>query len=419
MMTQMAVLRPFRALRPAPDQVAAVLAPPYDVVDVAQASQRAAGNPVSLLHVTRPEIDLPDGTDPSGPQAHEAARTALVHLVASGVLVQEATEAFLAYRLIRDGRAQTGVVGCAAVADYLTGAIAVHEKTRTQKEADRVEHIDAIDAHDESVLLMYRNERSGSAPARIADVLERTTARRPWYDLSDPDGVQHTVWPVAQGDCPLIESAFADIPRLYIADGHHRSAAAALVARRRGGSGRSTLFPVVAFPDDELTVLPYHRVVHDLGSYDETTFLAALGRDFEVEPSQSPVQPSERWTFGVRLPSGWYLARLKAVHARRLTDASDVVAALDVDVLAKHVLEPLLGIGDPRTDPRIAFVGGSHGAPELDRLVRTSTVAVAFSLTATSPADVMAIADAGLIMPPKSTWFEPKLGSGLFLHALA
>jgi uncharacterized protein (DUF1015 family) len=410
-----AVLRPFRALRPVAEAARDVLAPPYDVVDTAEAAQRAAGNPRSLLHVTRPEINLPPDADPSGPAAHEQARAALVRLVSSGVLVAENAERFLAYRLVRNGRSQTGVVGCAAVADYLSGMIAVHERTRTQKEADRVEHLDAVGAHDEAVLLMYRP--GGPGRREIADVLARATAQPPWYDLADPDGVEHTLWPVEAESSESLASAFTSVETLYIADGHHRSAAAALVAARRSGAGESASFPVVAFPADELTVLPYHRAVRDLAGHSQTAFLDALARDFDVAARRRAVQPADQWTFGVRLPGGWYEARLKPQQAHSLDD-EPVVSRLDVAVLARFVLEPTLGIGDPRTDPRIAFVGGSRGTAELDRLVDSGLAAVAFSVPATSADDVMTVADAGLLMPPKSTWFEPKLASGLFLHPL-
>jgi len=405
-------MRSFRALRPASQQAAArVLAPPYDVVDSAEASALAAGNPLSLLHVTRPEIDLPTGADPSGPQAHAGAKAALAALVESGTLVRDDAERFLAYRLVRAGRVQTGVVGCAAVADYLNGVIAVHERTRTDKEADRVAHIDAVDAHDEAVLLMYRPDGPGAVA--IAEVLARTTAGEPWYDVTDDDGVRHIVWPVDRADTPLLAGAFAALAHLYVADGHHRSAAAALVASRRGGSGASTLFPVVAFPAGELTVLPYHRVVRDLAGLDEQAFLDAVGEAFVVEPSATAVEPAQAWTYGIRLLSGWYRARLRADPA-----AGDLLSRLDAAVLADRVLAPLLGITDPRTDPRIAFVGGSRGTAELDRLVDGGAAAVAFSMPATTPDQVMSVADAGLVMPPKSTWFSPKLASGLFLHPL-
>ena len=413
----MATIRPFRALRPPRDRVARVVAPPYDVVDTAEARALARGNADSFLRVSRPEIDLADDVDPHADAVHDAGRDALADLVARGVLVPDPEPGMLVYRQRTDlpgpgGEprtvTQTGVVGCATVADYADGVIATHEHTRPDKETDRTRHIAALGAHDEPVFLMYRADAPGAR--EVGAVVAAVVARAPEYDLVTDDGVAHTLWTVAPAEAAALEEAFAAMPALYVSDGHHRSAAAARVAGERSTPGAGE-FPVVVFPADELTILPYNRVVADLGGGDPQGFLASLAADFDVELADGAPVPG-RHQLGLHLAGRWYLA---TAHPDVVDDA-DPIARLDVSVLQDRVLGPLLGITDPRTDQRIAFVGGIRGTDELERLVRSGRAAAAFLLHPTSPEEVMDVADGGQVMPPKSTWFEPKLRSGFFVH---
>lgn len=406
----MATISSFRALRPPRDRVAAVVAPPYDVVDTAEARALAVGNPDSFLHVSRPEIDLADDVDPHTDEVYAAARTALTDFVARGVLVADEAPGLLVYRQQMGEAVQTGVVGCASVADYVSGVIATHEHTRHDKETDRTRHIAELRAHDEPVFLMYRTTADG-APAVAAAVAE-VTAGAPEYDLTTDDGVRHTLWVVPPQTVGTLEQAFAAIDTLYVSDGHHRSAAAARVAKQLDAPGAGE-FPVVVFPADELTILAYNRVVRDLAGRDEQEFLAALAADFDVTVADGVPQPA-RHEFGLYLAGRWYLL---SAHAD-VVDEDDPIARLDVSVLQDRVLGPLLGITDPRTDERIAFVGGIRGTAELERLVDSGSFAAAFAMHPTSTQEVMDVADGGQVMPPKSTWFEPKLRSGLFVHPI-
>ncbi|HEX2810641.1 MAG TPA: DUF1015 family protein [Kineosporiaceae bacterium] len=421
----MAELRPFRALRPSPDKAQAVAAPPYDVVDVEEARALADGNPDSFLHVSRPEIDLPDGAEPAA--AHAQGHRALADFERRGLMARDPVPTLTVYRQRLGVAEQTGVVGAVSVADYRSGAIAVHEHTRPDKEDDRVAHVDALDAHDEPVFLMYPND------AAIDALVKTASARPPDVRLTDRDGVEHTLWVVANpATIDGLTAAFDAIPRLYVADGHHRSAAAARlhelrVARTAGHNdshGETDVFTAVAFPAEQLTVLPYQRVVTDCAGYDPQALLAALAERFDVQPLDVPALRGpggdnrgprpERHEAGMYLAGSWYLLTARPGEV----DENDPIARLDVSLLQDGVLCPLLGIADPRTDPRIGFVGGSRGTDELERLVDSGRYAVAFALHPTSPDEVMAVADLGLVMPPKSTWFSPKLASGLFVHPL-
>ncbi|NHC13309.1 DUF1015 domain-containing protein [Motilibacter deserti] len=403
----MVVLHPFAALRPPPELAERVAAPPYDVVDVASARELAAGNPDSFLHVSRPEIDLPDGTDAYSEQVYAAGRRALDGFVTRGLLRPDAEPGLYVYRQELGGRAQTGVVGCVDVDDYESGAIATHEHTRPDKENDRVRHLDALDAHDEPVFLIAPPD----AGVR-RDVSEATSAT-PEYDFSTPDGVRHTFWVVASGLVPSLVDAFAAVPRVYVADGHHRSAAAARLRELRRAAGRDSVeagrFPAVVFPADEVRILPYNRVVRGVPL---EGLSGRLREAFEVTSAPGPVEPAERHVFGLYAAGGW----LRFSARPGLVDEADVVGRLDVSVLQEHVLGPVLGITDPRTDQRLGFVGGSAGVDGLVRLVGSGAYDLAFALPATSVEELLACADAGAVMPPKSTWFEPKLRSGLFVH---
>jgi uncharacterized protein (DUF1015 family) len=417
-MARVVELRPFRAIRPAAEHAARVAAPPYDVVDVAEARALAAGNPDSFLHVSRPEIDLPDDVDPHSDAVHQAGRAALDDLVSRGVLVAEPEASYAVYRQHRGDHVQTGIVGCATVADYLSGTIRTHEHTRPDKEDDRVRHIDALDAHDEPVFLFAAPDDPDWTP--IADLIREVTAEPPLVDLSldGLDGTtRHILWPVAAwADTSTLEAAFAKLAVLYVADGHHRSAAAARVSvLRPGGPPEAHVFPVVVFPGEELEILPYHRVVADLGGRPPAELLLDLGRRFEVAAfvdERPATGPQRRHEFLLYCAGQWFTL------AARDVPVADAVATLDVSLLQDRVLGPLLGIEDPRTDQRIGFVGGVRGLPELERLVDSGRWAAAFALHPTSVAELVAVAASGRVMPPKSTWFEPKLRSGLFVHPI-
>ncbi len=409
----MAILTPFAAVRPAPGHAPQVAAPPYDVVDVAEARALAAGNPESFLHVSRPEIDLAEGVDVHAPEVYAQGRDALQDFLARGVLVPDEEARFLIYRQRVGSTVQTGIVGCASVADYDDGTIATHEHTRRDKEDDRVAHIDALGAHDEPVFLMFRED--STAAAVVARVMAETLLEEPYEDFSTADGVQHCLWFVDPGvPTETLRTALGGVGRLYVADGHHRSAAASRVAHLRDGAGSSGEFLAVVFPASELNVLAYNRVVADLHGRTTDEFLEALAASFSLEPESSAVAPAAPHTVGVYVAGQWYRATVRP----GLVDEADPIARLDISVLQDRVLAPLLGVTDPRTDARIAFVGGSRGTSELERLVDSERFAVAFSMCPTTTHDVMDVADDGKVMPPKSTWFEPKLASGLFVHLI-
>jgi len=412
-----ATIRPFPALRPPRELAKRVAAPPYDVVSGDEARALAAANPETFLRISLPETNLdPAAAAVAEPDdVHRQGRATLEDFVRLGTLVRDERPGLFVYRQRMGDAVQTGVVGCASVAEYRSGVVAVHEYTRPDKEDDRTRHIATLGAHDEPVFLMYRADAPGAAT--VGEAVARVTSGEPEYDFATDDGVRHTFWAV--GDSPTIdalEAAFARVPTLYIADGHHRSAAAARVAGERGGA-EAGLFPVVAFPADQLTVMAYNRVVRDLGEHTLESFLEALAlgfdvRRFDVGPTATTPTPGLH-EFGLYAGGAWFV--LKAREG--VVDESDAIARLDVSVLQREVLAPLLGIDDPRTDRRIAFVGGIRGTAELVRLVDSGDFAAAFALHPTSPLEVMDVADRGEVMPPKSTWFEPKLRSGLFVHS--
>ena len=401
---------PFRALRPAPGLAARVVSPPYDVVDVEEARAYAGGDPDSFLRVSRPEIDLPASVEPHSDEVYALGRANLDDFLARGVLVRDEAPTYSVYRQVMGDVVQTGVVAVVGVEDYDAGRVRIHEFTRPDKENDRVRHIEALDAQDEPVFLL--SHRSADVDA----VVGRVIAREPVIDLVARDGVGHTLWVVADpAEIEALHEAFAAVGDLYVADGHHRSAAASRVHAARGDQpGEHGSFLAVVFPIDDVHVMAYNRVVADLAGRDADGFLAALGRNFDVAPAAGAVVPSRRHELGVHLEGRWY----RAVARDGVVDEGDPLARLDVSVLQDRVLAPLLGIGDPRTDARIAFVGGIRGAGEIERLVASGRAAVGFTLFPTSTVDLVAVADAGHVMPPKSTWFEPKLASGLFLHPL-
>lgn len=407
----MSLIRPFAALRPAAGRAAEVVAPPYDVVSSAEARAMVAGRPHSFLHVSRPEIDLPAGTDPYADAVYEQGAEALRRLVAEGMLRRDPRPCYYAYRMSVSGHVQVGLALTAQVAAYEAGRIKRHEFTRPDKENDRVRHIEALGAQTGPVLLAHR--AGGEADLILAEV----TRRDPTYDVHTAhDGVRHTLWAIP--DEALIHAltdAFEAQPALYIADGHHRSAAAARVADSRGGPEDAShrYFMAVSFPHTALRILDYNRLVADLGGLSPEALLARAGEHFEVSASAAPVRPQHPGEFGLYLPGQWY--RLEVNPARV---PADPVGRLDVSVLHALLIEPLLGVSDPRRDARIDFVGGSRGVEALAARVDAGTAAVAFSLYPTALEDLMAVADAGEVMPPKSTWFEPKLADGLLSHVL-
>jgi len=420
------LIRPFAGLRPAPAYAAAVAAPPYDVLSSQEARLRAANRPWSFLHLSRPEIDLPAGTDPHAPAVYAKAAENLQRMLREGVLVRDTRPCYYVYRLMLGEQVQTGLVAAASVTQYECNRIRKHEHTRPDKEQDRVRQIEALRAQTGPALLAYP-----PAPQVDAMLLE-AAERSPAVDITADDGVRHMLWPLSDaGGIERLTLAFDAMPALYIADGHHRSAAAARVAAARraasphpGGPDASgpnasaeqsyDFFLAVAFPHHQMRILDYNRLLRDLDGNTPQTLLAKLAGAFSVERSAAPVRPSQAGEFGLYLGGEWYRLRIQPALAR----ISDPVERLDVRLLADHVLRPLLGIADARTDQRLEFVGGVRGVAELQRRVDSGEMAAAFSLYPTRMEDLMAVADAGRVMPPKSTWFEPKLADGLVSHLL-
>ncbi len=405
-------LHPFRAVRPTSELAERVAAVPYDVVSRAEAAALAEGNPHSFLHVGRSDIDLPADVNPYDARIYAKARETLDRFQAEGTLVREATPSLYLYRQIMDGRAQTGIVGCVHIDDYEQDIIRKHEKTRQDKEDDRTRHVLTLRANAEPVFLTYR------ARPEIEALTAPLLAGAPLYDFTAPDGVRHTVWRIADAG-PFLD-AFRSVPHAYVADGHHRSASAWRAGRelrsapaQHRGDGEYNWFLAVLFPAEQLRILPYNRVVRDLGELGPAGVLARLSRLGRLVTTDEPA-PDRPGSFGIFLKNAWY--RLELDEAT--IDRTDPIGSLDVSLLQDRVLGPILGVGDPRTDKRIDFVGGIRGTAELERRVRSGEMAIAFSLYPTTVDQLMAVSDAGQIMPPKSTWFEPKLRSGLFVHTL-
>jgi uncharacterized protein (DUF1015 family) len=405
----MAAIFPFAALRPAPHAAAAVAAVPYDVVSTEEARALAEGNPLSFLHVSRAEIDLPPGTDPYSDAVYERAAENFRDLRSRAPLVEEDVPAFYVYQLHMGAHVQTGLAACFSIDEYDTDLIKKHEKTRPDKEDDRTRHMLAIGAQTGPVFLTY------AASAAVDAVMSRTTTSPPLFDFVAPDGVRHVVWTIAPADHDALVAGFAAIPALYIADGHHRAASAARARRAlsKRGAGEHDRVMAVAFPDNQMQILPYNRVVKDLNGLSPEQFLASIRKTMTVTETALDT-PARKGHVTMYLDGRWYELDLSG-----LSTAADPAAALDVSVLQDAVLEPVLGIKDVRTDKRIDFVGGIRGTGELKRLVDSGAWAVAFSLYPVTVGDLMRIADAGGIMPPKSTWFEPKLRDGLLSHSWA
>ena len=405
----MAHIHPFRALRPTPENAAAVSSVPYDVVSTDEARELAAGNPLSFLHVTRPEIDLRPDADPYSAVVYRKGRENLERLRGEAPLVAESAPALYFYRLRMGSHEQTGVAGCFSVDEYENDVIKKHERTRRDKEDDRTRHMIELRAQTGVVFLTYK------ASADIDKLARRATAAEPLFDFIAADEVHHTVWAAGEDDTKQLVDLFGRVPALYIADGHHRAASAARARaelQQGGDAGEANTFIAVAFPANQMQVLPYHRTVRDLAGRRPQQFLAELRQQFHV--TEGPARPRHKGEVAMYLDGQWYTLDVSAAAPEDDTRAS----TLDVALLQHHVLEQLLKIGDIRSDKRIDFVGGARGTGALEQAVSSGRAAVAFSMFPVTVADLMAISDDGGIMPPKSTWFEPKLRDGLLIHEI-
>jgi len=407
----MSLIRPFRGLRPAPGQAGAIAAPPYDVLSSDEARTRAVGKPWSFLHISKPEIDLPPATDPYAPAVYAKAAENLKKMLAAGILTRDATPCYYAYRLTMGDHVQTGLVAAASVADYDSNRIRKHEFTRPDKEDDRVRQIEALNAQTGPVLLAY------PASSSADDLIDAIAQGTPTADVTADDGIRHQIWILTDAaQIDAITRTFDAMDALYIADGHHRSAAASRVASARRQPGkvqRADCFLSVIFPHHQMKILDYNRVVKDLNGLDESALVSRLGTAFTVEDSPGQVHPARPGEFGMYLAGRWHKLSIKP----ELIPA-DPVARLDVSLLSDHLLAPLLGIADLRRDKRIDFVGGIRGLGELEKRVDSGEMAVAFALHPTGMEQLMAVADSNNVMPPKSTWFEPKLADGLVSNVL-
>ena len=405
------LFRPFRALRPSPDSAAGVLAPPYDVLNTAEARLRAAGKPDSFLHISKPEIDLPEDTDPFAAEVYQTGANSLRRLINAQVLVRDSAPSYYVYQLQMEGHVQTGIAGVGSVAGYRENRIRKHELTRPAKEDDRVRQITTLAAQTGPVLLAYR------AQTDIKDQLAAVASQGPpLYDLTADDGVIHRIWRVEdQQSIARLATAFDRMATLYIADGHHRSAAASRAWDEfpTTDAELSNYFLSVAFPHDEMHILDYNRVIADLNGLTPPALLTALGNHFEVTALEGPQKPTAPQQFSLYLDGHWHSLRLPSEQV-----PTDSVGRLDVSLLQDHMVAPLLGITDQRRDPRIDFVGGIRGLGELQRRVDEQGTGLALALFPTSMEDLMAVADANELMPPKSTWFEPKLADGLLSHVI-
>ncbi len=412
----MPLIKPFTGLRPAPGRESDVAAPPYDVMSAGEARQMVQGRPYSFLHISRPEVDLPGDTDPYAPAVYAKARENLDRMIAERVLVRDAAPYYYVYRLTMGKHLQTGLVAAASVAAYDEERIKKHELTRPVKEDDRVRQIDALNAQTGPVFLVYKST------AVIDDTLAAVSAGEADVDIRADDGVRHELWVVDGGETiHRLSSAFEQLAGLYVADGHHRSAAASRVAAARKaanpnhtGEESYNYFLTVIFPHNQMQILDYNRVVKDLHGLDVSAFMSRVGVPFKVEPSPEPVRPARHSELGMYLDGAWFRLTLDSHRIPR----DDPVGRLDVSLLQDNIIEPMLGIVDPRRDDRIRFVGGIRGLDWLARQVDEGRMKVAFSLHPTRMEDLIAVADAGEVMPPKSTWFEPKLADGLVSHVL-
>jgi len=411
----MAVFRGFKAFRPAQDKQSLIPALPYDVMSSDEAREIVKDNPYSFLHVDKAEVDLPVGTDLYADCVYEKAKENLNNLKSSGAFIQDSSPCFYIYRQIMNGRVQTGIAGCASIDDYVNNVIKKHEHTLAKKETDRIRHVDTCNANTGPIFLTYRK-----SDGITAVVKNWTESHNSTYDFVS-DGVEQTVWIVDDKDVvDKLSALFSDVPVMYIADGHHRCASAVKVGEKRRaehpdytGDEEFNFFLAVAFPDSDLEIMDYNRVVRDLNGYDVEEFISRIKEHFSVTECDKRFKPDRKHTFGMLIDTQWYCLEAKS----DIIDESNPVARLDVSILQDYLLAPILNITNPKNDDRIDFIGGIRGLEELER--RTSSdMKLAFAMYPTTVDDLMSIADAGLIMPPKSTWFEPKLLSGLFIHEL-
>jgi uncharacterized protein (DUF1015 family) len=404
------LIKPFRALRPAPGRAAEILAPPYDVLSSAEARERVGGKPWSFLHVSKAEIDLPAAIDPYDAVVYAKAGENLQRMIGARVLMRDDKPCYYVYRLTWRGHVETGFAAVASVAAYAENRIRKHELTTIAKEDDRVRQIEAVKAQTGPVMLAYP-----TAP-EVDTLLARAAAGTPEVDVTADDGVRHQLWVISDDAAvAALTRAINALPALYIADGHHRSAAAERIAKARGGEGSHSYFLAVLLPQSEMTILDYNRVLRDLNGHTPEALLAEIGKRYEIAPDEEPVRPQSAAEIGMVLGGRWYRLTLRP---ELLKEAADPVARLPVTLLARNIIEPIFNVTDPRRDKRIDFVGGGRGLAELERLVASGQMAVAFALYPTQMSDLMAVADAGEIMPPKSTWFEPKLADGMVSHVL-
>jgi uncharacterized protein (DUF1015 family) len=406
----MAIIKPFRALKPTKELAAQVASRPYDVLNSEEAKKEAAGNNYSFLRITKSEIDLPDGIDTHSQQVYDKAKANLELFIQNGTLHIEEKPCYYIYQLIMNGKSQTGLVCVSAVADYFNDVIKKHELTRPEKEKDRIDHMRTIQAQTGNVFMAYR------------DVMEINALVNGWkakntpeYDFTASDGIKHTVWVINRDDViNSITNLFATrVPNTYIADGHHRAASAAKVSKQLPDSQDAKFFLTTIFPESQLAILDYNRVVKDLNDLTTEEFIGALQDDFMITYSPEPVKPAVLHEFGMYLEDEWYI-----LTAREGTYRNDPIGVLDVTILQKNVLDKILDIDDPRTDTRVDFVGGIRGLEELEKRVNSGEMAAAFSLYPVTLEQLFAIADSGKVMPPKSTWFEPKLRDGLLTHLI-
>ena len=404
----MATIKPFAALRPDPARADRICELPYDVMSTEEAREIASGNPLSFLHVSKPEIDLAPGTDPHSEAVYKQGRINFQKLISTGALRQDDRECFYLYRQHVGSHTQTGLVAVVSCAEYRDGIIRKHEFTRPDKEDDRVRHIEALNSQTGPAFLIYPKQKA------IDDLVSAIQTEPPAVDFTAADGVRHSAWVIAEADrIQFLEGAFRRMPNLYIADGHHRSAAAARVSQDRQGTGHSAYYLNVIFPHDQVRILPYNRVLSDLNGLSPASLIERLGRVFHILP-EGNATPASKHEIALYLGGRWVTLQF----LRQFTEIADPIERLDVTLLQTHVLAPIFGIDNPRTSKRINFVGGIRGIPELEKLVNSGDYACAFSMFPTGVEELMQIADAGGIMPPKSTWFEPKLRDGMFCHLL-
>lgn len=411
----MATIRPFQCVRPDAEKADRVAALPYDVYNRQEAKAEVQREPLSFLKIDRAETSFDDSVDTYAPEVYQKAKELLQKDIADGIYIKDADSAYYIYELIMEGRSQTGLVACAAVDDYVNQTIKKHENTRADKEVDRITHVDTCSAQTGPIFLAYRSEKV------INEIVDRTKQEKPIYDFTAVDGITHRVWKLSDAaEVDKIRQAFEGIHEIYIADGHHRAASAVKVGLKRrqehpdyDGTEEFNYFLSVLFPHDQLMIMDYNRTVKDLNGLEKETFFGKIRENFEIEEKSEPVRPEEKGTFGMYLEKQWY----KLTAKKELFEDKDAVGSLDVSVLQEYLLGPVLGIGDPRTDARIDFVGGIRGLSELERRA-DGDMKISFSLYPTSITELFDVADQNLLMPPKSTWFEPKLRSGLFIHEI-